>query len=119
MWISIQTKRVTISSTMRRRIEEFISRMFERDCRYVGSMVVSIRPVTLGREVGYACRITLWSHSLGLTVVSDCGDTIRTAIQQAALWSREVLRRSLHKRRSKTRRMTRSQLHRLSRIALE
>ena len=96
MWISIQTKRVNISPRMRRKIEDFIDRLFERERRYVGSVVISIRPTTLGRDVGYACRITLWSHYLGLTVVSDCGDTIRTAVQQAALRSRQVIRRRLH-----------------------
>ena len=120
MWISIQTKRVNISPRMRRKIEDFIDRLFERERRYVGSVVISIRPATLGPDVGYACRITLWSHYLGLTVVSDCGDTIRTAVQQAALRSRQVIRQRLHKRRSKTRRMTRGRLNRsFSRTARE
>ena len=120
MWISIRTKRVNVSPRMRRKIENFIDRKFERERRYIGSAVISIRPATLGREVGYACRITLWSHYLGLTVVIDCGDTIRTAVQQAALRCREVIRRRLHRRRSKTRRMTRGRLDRwFSRTAPE
>jgi hypothetical protein len=120
MWISIRTKRVNISPRMRRKIEDFLDRLFERERRYIGSIVISLRPATLNGEVGYACQITLWSHYLGLTVVSDRGDTIRTAVQQAALRSREVTRRRLHKRRSKTRRMTRGRQNRpLSRSALE
>jgi hypothetical protein len=112
MWISIQTKRVKVSPRMRLKIENFVRRMLERERRYVGSAVIGIRPTTLGNDVGFACQITLWSHYLGLTVVSDCGDTIRTAAQQAALRSREIIRRRLHKRRCKTRRMTRGQLNR-------
>lgn len=119
MWISVQTKRVNVAPRLRRKIEDLINRMFERERRYLGSVVVSIWPAPLGRDVGYACRITLWSHYLALTVVTDRGDTIRTAVQQAALRSREVIRRSLHKRRSKTRRMTRVRLSRLSGMALE
>jgi len=119
MWISIQTKRVNVAPRLRRKIEDLINRMFKRERHYIGSVVVSIRPAPLGRDVGYACRITVWSHYLGLTIVSDRSDTIRTAVQQAALRSREVIRRSVHKRRSKTRRMTRVRLSRLSQIALE
>jgi hypothetical protein len=104
---------------MRRKIESIIDRMFERERRHIGSVVVSIRPATLGRDMGFACRITLWSHYLGLTVVSYSDDAIRTAVQQAALRLREVIRRSVHKRRSKTRRMTRGRLSRLSGMALE
>ena len=120
MWISIRTKRVNISPRMRRKIEQFVDRMFQRERRYIGSVVISIRPIALVSDVGYACRITSWSHYLGLTVVSDCGDTIRTAVQRAALRSREVIRRRLHKQRSKTRRMTRGRLNRwFSRTASE
>jgi len=105
---------------MRLKIENFVSRTFERERRYVGSAVIGIRPATLGNDMGYECRITLWSHYLGLTVVSDCGDTIRTAVQQAALRSRQVIRRRLQKRRSKTRRMTRGHVNRwFSRTAPE
>ena len=112
MWISVRTKRINISPRMRRRIENFVDRTFQRERRYIGSIVVGLRPAKRGHDVGYDCRLTVWSHYLGLIVVCHSGDTIRTAVQQALLRSREVLRRRLQKRRSRMRRMTRGRLER-------
>jgi hypothetical protein len=120
MWISTQTKRTSLSPRLRQKIETFVSRTFRRERRYIGSVVVGIAPATTGRDVGYDCRLTVWSHYLGLIVVSHRGDTIRTAVQQAALRCREVLRQRVEKRRSKTRRATRGGLRRWSAdLALE
>jgi len=105
---------------MRRTVQRFVDRSFRRERRYIGSVVVGIAPASVGRDVAYDCRLTIWSHFLGLIVVSASGDTIRTAVQQATLRSREVLRRRLAKRRSKTRRVARDRLDRwLPRLAVE
>lgn len=120
MWISIRTKRTDLSPRMRRKIEDFVERTFQRERRYIGSVVLGIEPATLGSDVTVDCQITVWSRYLGLMVVSQSGDTFRTAVQQAALRSRDVLRRRLQKRRSKTRRGTRSRLSRwLASVPLE
>jgi ribosome-associated translation inhibitor RaiA len=112
MWISIRTKRVSVSPRMRQRIEAFLRRTFDRERRYIGSVVIRIAPAKLGHDVGYDCRITLWSHYLGLLVANDSGGTIRTAVQQAVSTIRKAFRRQLHKRRSKTRRANRSRVSR-------
>ena len=74
MWISIQTKRVNISPRMRRKIEDFIDRLFERERRYVGSVVISIRPTMLGRDVGYAWQ-SVGSCAFGNWATEDIGAT--------------------------------------------
>lgn len=112
MWISIRTKSTGLSPRMRRKIEDFVDRTFQRERRYIGSVVLNIEPATLGSDVGYDCQITVWSRYLDLMVVTQSGDTIRTAVQQAALRCRDVLRRRLQKRRSQARRGTRVRLRR-------
>ena len=74
--------------------------------------MVTIAPVNLGGEMGFTCRIRLWSAYLGSIGVRDVGNTLRTAVQQAALRTRQVVRRRLHKRRTKSRRLGRGRLSR-------
>jgi len=112
MWISIRTKSIKVSSRMRKTVESYIRRAFERERRYIGSIVVGLRPAKLGSDLGYGCRLTIWSHYLGLIVVSDVGDTVRTAVQQTSLRAREVFRRRLHKRRGNARRLNHARLNR-------
>ena len=112
MWISIRTKRIKVSSRMRESVESYIRRAFQRERRYVGSIVVGLRPAKLAGDIGYECRLAIWSHYLGLTVVSDVGDTVRTALQQTSLRAREVVRRRLHKRRGNGRRLKRDRFSR-------
>jgi len=112
MWISIRTKRIKVSSRMRESVESYIRRAFERERRYVGSIVVGLRAAKLAGDIGYECRLAIWSHYLGLIVVRDVGDTIRTAVQQASLRAREVVRRRLHKRRGNGRRLKRDSFSR-------
>ena len=75
--------------------------------------MLSVKPAKLnGGELGFTCRIRLWSSYLGLVTVVDIGDTIRTAVQQASLRARHVVRRRLQKRRSQRRRFSADRLDR-------
>jgi hypothetical protein len=111
MWISIRTKQVELSQRMRRNIEAHVLRIFSRERRQVASVVVAVEPAKVsGDFLAFTCQIRLWSSYLGLVTVSDLGDTIRTAVQQAGLRARQVARRRLHKLRSRKRRFSRFHL---------
>jgi ribosome-associated translation inhibitor RaiA len=113
MWISIRTKRINLSPRMREKIEAHLRRAFEREMRQIASVIVSMEPADFGGGFdAFQCEIKLWSSYLGLIKVSDMGDTIRTAVQQASLRARHAARRRLHKRRSHRRRLGRSRLGR-------
>ena len=113
MWISIRTKRIDLSPRMRRNIEAHIIRVFERERGQIASASVSLGPPKFsGDQLVYSCRIRLWSSHLGLVTVSDVGDTVRTAVQQASLRARHAARRRLQKRRSRRHRFSGSQLRR-------
>jgi ribosome-associated translation inhibitor RaiA len=111
MWISIRTKRINLSPRMRENIEAHMLRVFRREKRQIASAIVSVGPAEFsGDLLVFKCQIRLWSSYLGLIKVSDVGDTIRTAIQQASLRARHAARRRLHKRRSQRHRFSRSRL---------
>lgn len=111
MWISIRTKRIDLSPRMRENIEAYILRVFQREKRQIASAIVSVGPAEFsGDQLVFKCRIRLWSSFLGLIKVSEVGDTVRTAVQQASLRARHAARRRLHKRRSQRRRFNRSRL---------
>jgi ribosome-associated translation inhibitor RaiA len=113
MWISIRTKRIDLSPRMRSSIEAHISRVFQREKGQIASAIVSLGPAKLSGELlMFTCRIRLWSSQLGLITVSDVGDTVRTAVQQASLRARHVARRRLHKRRTQRQRISRASLGR-------
>jgi hypothetical protein len=98
---------------MRQKIEEFVFNLFRRERRQIASAVLSVEPAKLsGGELGFTCRIRLWSPYLGLVTVVESGDTVRTAVQQASLRARHVVRRRLHKRRSQRRRFSADRLDR-------
>lgn len=105
MWITIRTKRISLAPQARRNIEAYVFRSLRRERRQIASCVVTIAPVKLGGEMGFTSRIRLWSAYLGSIGVRDVGNTIRTAVQQAALRTRQVVRRRLHKRRAQSRRL--------------
>jgi hypothetical protein len=112
MWITIGTKRITLSPRMRRNIEVFVSSVFQRERRQIDSCVLSIGPAKLGGgESGLTCRLRLWSSYLGSIAIRETGDTLRTVIQKAALRARQVVRRRLHKRRSQSRRLGHNRLN--------
>ena len=113
MWISILTKRCHLSPRMRRQIETFVHRALRRERRQIGSVVLTISATTLAGEPAYRCRLRIWSHYLGVVVVSDLGDTVRTTTQQVTTRARHAIRRRLHKRLSKLRRIKRHRLDRL------
>lgn len=105
MWTSIRTKRIDLSSRMRRNIEAHILRVFQREKRQIASAIISLGPAkSTGDLLVFTCRIRLWSSYLGFITVSDVGDTVRTAVQQASLRARHAARRRLNKRRSSLRR---------------
>lgn len=111
MWISIRTKRIDLSPRLRRNIEAHVLRTFQRERRQIASAVISVGPAKFsGDALVFTCRIRLWSSYLGLITVSDVGDTVRTAVQQASLRARHVVRRRLHKRRSQRRRFSHGRL---------
>jgi hypothetical protein len=113
MWISIGAKRIDLSPRVRQKIEEFVFNLFRRERCQIASAVLSVKPAKLGgSELGFTCRIRLWSSYLGQVTVVDIGDTIRTAVQQASLRARHVVRRLLHKRRSQRRRFSADRLDR-------
>jgi hypothetical protein len=112
MWITIRTKRISLAPQARRNIEAYVFRSLRRERRQIASCVVTIAPVKLGGEMGFTSRIRLWSAYLGSIGVRDVGNTIRTAVQQAALRTRQVVRRRLHKRRAQSRRLGRGRLSR-------
>jgi hypothetical protein len=94
MWISIGSKRMDLSPRMRQKIEEFVFSLFRRERHQIASAVIAVRPAKLcGGELGFTCRIRLWSSYLGLITLVDVGDTICTAVQQASLRARHVVRR--------------------------
>jgi len=104
MWISIRTKRTDLSPRMRENIEAHILRVFQREKRQIASAIVSVGSAKFsGDALVFTCRIRLWSSYLGLISLSDVGDTVRTAVQQASLRARHAARRRLHKRRSQRR----------------
>jgi hypothetical protein len=113
MWISIQTDRTKFSQRMRDNIEAFVRRTFQREQRQIASVVISVGSVKLGGgELGFKCRLKLWSSYLGLVTVRDVGDTVRIAVRQASLRARLAARRRLHRRRSRSRRFSRSRIGR-------
>lgn len=109
MWTSIRTKRLRISPRQRQLIDAFITRTFQRERRHLASVHVTLGPAKIGGELGYTCRVRLWSHYLGLVTATDVGDTVRTAVQQASLRARSALRRRLHKRHDSGRRISQRQ----------
>jgi len=113
MWITIRTKRMSLSPRQRRTVEAFIRRTFQRERKKIASCVITFAPVTLsGGEAAFSCHLKLWSSFLGSVVVRDKADTIRSAVQASALRARHAARRQLHKRRSQSRRLGRHQLSR-------
>lgn len=104
MWTIVRTKRIKLSSRQRRNVEEFLQRVFHREQGRIANLVVQVRRGNSGHaEAGFLCRIRIWSHFLGAITVEEVGDTLRTAVQQASLRIREVLRRRLHKRHKRFR----------------
>ena len=104
MQVSIRTKRMNLNLSIRRGIAAYLSRVFEREQRRIKIALVSLGAANREGNLAYTCRIGLWSHWLGLVTVTDEGDTIFTAIQQASLRARQIVRRRLSKRRSVSRR---------------
>jgi hypothetical protein len=98
---------------MRQQIETYVRRTLWRERRQIGSIVLTISATTSsGSDPAYRCRLRIWSHYLGVIVVSDIGDTVRTTTQHVASRARHAVRRRLHKRLSKIRRVKRAHFER-------
>lgn len=121
MRVSIRTKRINLNLSIRRAIAAYLGRVFEREQRRIRLAFVLLGAANREGNLAYTCRIGLWSSWLGLVTVTDEAETIFTAIQQASLRARQVVRRRLNKRRSVSRRSgsrLRSWLPKPSRSAL-
>jgi hypothetical protein len=112
MLVRVQTKRRDISRRKRQIIEDYVRRVFARQRWQLSQCAVTIAPAAGGDAMRWKCHIRLWSVRLGSIGVSHTGDTIRTAVQQAAIRTREVVRRRLHKRRARARRLGRNRIAR-------
>jgi hypothetical protein len=104
-WTSIRTKRLGITPRQRRLVDAFVRRAFYRELRHISSVVVLLGPAKIGSEIGYTCRVRIWSHYLCLITASALGDTLRTAVQQTSSRARTAVRRRLHKRHDGKRRI--------------
>jgi hypothetical protein len=107
MWISVLTKRCKLSPRMWQSLESHVRRALRRELRQIGSIVLTVAPTKLGGETAYRCRLRIWSHYLGVIVVSEVGLTIRSTTQQATARARHAVRRRLHKHLSRFRRAKR------------
>ena len=112
MLIHVQVKRVAVSPRQRQTIEAYVRRVFERQRWQVSQCAITISPEVGADSTRLTCHIRLWSARLGSVGVRDTGDTVRTAVQQAAMRAREVVRRRLKKRRARARRFGRNRIAR-------
>ncbi len=107
MWISVRTRRCSISQKMRSRLEQKVRTIFARDSDKIASTVVYLTKANPGRDdVEYTARIVLWSSTLGQIAVNDAGPTMRSAVGRAARRARQVVRQYA-KRRITTNRLAR------------
>lgn len=114
MWISIQTKGGRLSRRMRNRIERYLLRALKRQQGLIANIVVTISTTMREGDEVFSCRLRIWSHTLGVVVVSEFGPTVRTATQQATATARRVVRRRADKQYSLHRRMRRNRFARWS-----
>lgn len=98
------TKPFKLGPNAHQGMETFVRRLFQRECREVMSIVLSIESRAASDPRPIACQIMLTLRTGGFVTVSDFGDTISAAVLQASLRARQVVRRRLHKRRSLVRR---------------
>ena len=105
MWIAIQTKHVKVTARTRRVIENYVRKMFSRQRREIANCIVTITSVRSGGNEALMCHVRLWSARLGTVSVRHVGDTLRSAVQPAAARARAAVRRRLHKRLARSRRL--------------
>ena len=105
MRVSIRAQRVRLSARLRRNAELLVRRVFQREQDRLNDVTVNLRATrsAQGDDDGYLCRLSVGGQALGLIVVEEHGDTIRTALHQACLRARHVLRRRWHERRRRVR----------------
>jgi hypothetical protein len=105
MLITLHTRQLRINARQRHLIEAYVRRLFRRQQPQLARCDVNIAPIMERGNLRRVCRVQLWSPSLGYIVVRDVADTTRSAVQQAALRARAAVRRRLHKRLARARRV--------------
>lgn len=106
MRVSIRAQRVRLSARLRRNAELLVRRVFQREAHRLNHVTINMAATrsAQGEDDGYLCRLSVAGQVVGLIVVEVHGDTIRTALHQASLRARHVLRRRWHERRRRVRR---------------
>jgi hypothetical protein len=106
MQVSIRVEGARLGARSRRNAEVFVQRVFQREWRRLDDVTICLGTIRnrRGADEGYLCRLSVGAQALGVIAVEGRGDTVRTALQQASLRARLVLRRRWHARRNRARR---------------
>lgn len=106
MQMSIRVEGARLSARSRRKAEIFVQRVLQRESARLEHVTICLGTICnrRGADEGYLCRLSVGAQALGVIAVEGRGDTIRTALQQASLRARLVLRRRWHARRNRARR---------------
>jgi hypothetical protein len=101
MWISIRTRRMSLGSQLRRRIEKHVTRVFQRQRASIASVVLYLSPASLTDSgLEFACRIVLWSPVLRQLSVTRVAPSLRQAVRRATKRARQSVRRRLARRQT-------------------
>ena len=105
MWISIRTRRMSISPLVRRKIERLVSRVLRRQQAQIASIVVYLSPARLAeRSLDYACRIVVWSPALRKIAAQAVSGSIAAAVGQVSRKIRGIVRERMERLQQKCRR---------------
>jgi hypothetical protein len=112
MWISIRTRRMSLGTQLRRKIEKHVARVFERQRRNIASVVLYLSPAELtDTGLKFSCRIVLWSPVLGQVAITRLAPSVRQAVRQATQQARQGVRRRLARRQALRRRRNGNRLY--------
>ena len=112
MWISIQTRRMSLGTKLRRKIEKHVARVFERQRANIASVVLYLSPGELtDTGLSFYCRIVLWSPVLGQVAITRLAPSVRQAVRQATQQARQGVRRRLARRQALRRRRNGNRLY--------
>lgn len=101
MWISVRTRRCSISARRRQSLERYLRRALEHDRDRIASVVVYLQPAQKRRDdIEYAARIVVWSSSLGQIAANETHSSIRVAVGQATRRVRRSLRERVRQKRN-------------------
>jgi hypothetical protein len=112
MWISIRTRRMSLSPKVRRTIEKHVARVFERQRANIASVVLYLSPTELtDSALNISCRIVLWSPVLGQVAITRVAPSVRSAVRQATQQARQGVRKRLARRQELRRRRNGNRLY--------